>query len=87
MSAYFVVVRNKWCIVHILLINVLFVAGTNQAIGDFLVLSGAILYGVSNVAEEFVVKTFNKVEFLGMIGMFGSIISGIQVYVHITKLY
>ena len=56
-----------------------YTAGTNQALGDTFVLLGAVLYGVSNVAEEFIVKTFNKVEFLGMMGMFGCIISGIQV--------
>ena len=43
-----------------------YTAGTNQALGDTFVLLGAVLYGVSNVAEEFIVKTFNKVEFLGM---------------------
>lgn len=56
-------------------------AGKNQAIGDVLVLCGAIMYGVSNVAQEFVVKTFSKVEFLGMIGLFGSIISAIQMII------
>ncbi|EDO32166.1 predicted protein [Nematostella vectensis] len=53
--------------------------GTNQVIGDILVLSGSVLYGVSNVAQEFVVKKFSKIEFLGMLGLFGSVISGIQV--------
>ena len=52
--------------------------GKNQAIGDVLVLCGAIMYGVSNVAQEFVVKNYSRVEFLGMIGLFGSIISAIQ---------
>ena len=52
--------------------------GENQAIGDVLVLCGAVMYGVSNVAQEFVVKNFSRVEFLGMIGLFGSIISAIQ---------
>lgn len=41
-------------------------------------LCGAIMYGISNVAEEFVVKNFSRVEFLGMIGLFGSFISAIQ---------
>lgn len=56
----------------------IWILGKNQAIGDVLVLCGAIMYGVSNIAQEFVVKTFSKVEFLGMIGLFGSIISAIQ---------
>lgn len=55
--------------------------GKNQAIGDVLVLCGAIMYGISNVAEEFVVKNFSRVEFLGMIGLFGSFISAIQMMI------
>ena len=43
-----------------------------------LCVSGAALYGVSNVAEEYVVKSYSIVEFLGMIGLFGSIVSGVQ---------
>ncbi|XP_067051425.1 solute carrier family 35 member F1-like [Acropora muricata] len=53
-------------------------AGKSQAIGDILVLCGAIMYGISNVAQEFVVKNFSRVEFLGMLGFFGTIISAIQ---------
>ncbi|XP_064628299.1 solute carrier family 35 member F2-like isoform X2 [Lineus longissimus] len=51
----------------------------NMVLGDLLCLGGATLYGISNVAEEFVVKSFDQVEFLGMIGIFGSLISGLQV--------
>ncbi|CAL1532672.1 unnamed protein product [Lymnaea stagnalis] len=53
--------------------------GTNVVLGDFLVISGAVLYGISNVAQEFVVKNFKKSEFLGMLGLFSTFISGIQV--------
>jgi len=56
-------------------------AGKNQVVGDILVLCGSIMYGVSNVAQEFVVKNFSRAEFLGMIGLFGSFISAIQMYV------
>ncbi|XP_074657554.1 solute carrier family 35 member F2-like [Tubulanus polymorphus] len=52
---------------------------SNMVLGDLLCLGGALLYGISNVGEEFVVKSFNQVEFLAFIGFFGSIISGIQV--------
>jgi solute carrier family 35 protein F1/2 len=45
-----------------------------------LVLFGAALYGVSNVGQEFVVRSFDRVEFLGMIGLFGCIINGIQLW-------
>lgn len=52
--------------------------GKDRFLGDMLCLAGAFLYGVSNVAQEFVVKTFDIVEFLGMIGLFGSFVSGAQ---------
>ncbi|XP_078069829.1 solute carrier family 35 member F2 [Mustelus asterias] len=52
--------------------------GDNKLLGDLLVLAGATLYGISNVCEEFIVKNLSRVEFLGMIGLFGSFFSGIQ---------
>lgn len=55
--------------------------GTNKLLGDILCLAGAMLYGVSNVGQEFVVRNYNNFEFLGMIGMFGSAVSGIQLAV------
>lgn len=42
-------------------------------------LAGAFLHGISGVAQEFVVKTFDWVEFLGMVGVIGSLVAGIQV--------
>ncbi|XP_065057905.1 solute carrier family 35 member F2-like [Rhopilema esculentum] len=50
----------------------------NELLGDFLSLSGAFLYGCSNVAQEFIVRSFTKTEFLGMIGIICALISGIQ---------
>lgn len=47
-------------------------------LGDGLVLISAILYAVSNMCQEFTVKNRSRVEFLGMMGFFGTIISGIQ---------
>lgn len=52
--------------------------GEHKLLGDLLVLGGATLYGISNVCEEFIVKNLSRVEFLGMIGLFGSFFSGIQ---------
>lgn len=52
--------------------------GENKLIGDLLVLGGATLYGISNVCEEYIVRNLSRVEFLGMIGLFGSFFSGIQ---------
>ncbi|XP_078077572.1 solute carrier family 35 member F2-like [Mustelus asterias] len=52
--------------------------GNNKLLGDLFVLGGAILYGVSNVCEEFIVKNFSREEFLGMLGLFATFFSGIQ---------
>ncbi|XP_026102226.1 solute carrier family 35 member F1-like [Carassius auratus] len=52
--------------------------GDHKLMGDLLVLAGATLYGISNVCEEFIVKNLSRVEFLGMMGLFGSFFSGIQ---------
>ncbi|XP_071537520.1 solute carrier family 35 member F2-like [Panulirus ornatus] len=53
-------------------------SGAERLLGDMLCLGGATLYGISNVAQEYVVKTYDSVEFLGMMGLFGSLINGIQ---------
>uniref|UniRef100_A0A665TEU7 Solute carrier family 35 member F2-like n=1 Tax=Echeneis naucrates TaxID=173247 RepID=A0A665TEU7_ECHNA len=51
---------------------------SNILLGDALVLLSATLYAVSNVCQEYTVKNLTRVEFLGMIGLFGTIISAIQ---------
>ncbi|KAK2114248.1 hypothetical protein P7K49_008514 [Saguinus oedipus] len=40
---------------------------TTWLVGDLLVLGGATLYGISNVWEEYIIRTLSRVEFLGMI--------------------
>lgn len=52
--------------------------GANRVLGDILCLAGSTLYAIGNVGEEYLVKQNSRVEYLGMIGLFGSIISGIQ---------
>uniref|UniRef100_H3CDI6 Solute carrier family 35 member F2 n=1 Tax=Tetraodon nigroviridis TaxID=99883 RepID=H3CDI6_TETNG len=47
-------------------------------LGDGLVLLSAVLYAVSNVCQEHTVKKQSRVEFLGMMGLFGTLISGVQ---------
>uniref|UniRef100_A0A3P8SRM0 Solute carrier family 35 member F2 n=1 Tax=Amphiprion percula TaxID=161767 RepID=A0A3P8SRM0_AMPPE len=47
-------------------------------LGDGLVLLSAALYAVSNLCQEHTVKNLSRVEFLGMMGLFGTLISGIQ---------
>uniref|UniRef100_A0A667XUB3 Solute carrier family 35 member F2 n=1 Tax=Myripristis murdjan TaxID=586833 RepID=A0A667XUB3_9TELE len=51
---------------------------SNILLGDGLVLVSATLYAVSNVCQEYTVKNLSRVEFLGMVGLFGTIISTIQ---------
>lgn len=57
------------------------IGGSKKWLGDVLVVCGAILYGMSNVGQEFVVKKFPRSDFLGMISLFGSFISGLQLQV------
>ncbi|NWI20234.1 S35F2 protein, partial [Crypturellus soui] len=52
--------------------------GSDVVIGDVLILLGASLYAISNVSEEYIVKNLSREEFLGMVGLFGTIISGLQ---------
>ncbi|KAI1893931.1 hypothetical protein AGOR_G00128730 [Albula goreensis] len=51
---------------------------SNVLLGDGLVLVSATLYAISNVCQEYTVKNCSRVEFLGMVGLFGTLISGIQ---------
>ncbi|XP_053177185.1 solute carrier family 35 member F2-like [Scomber japonicus] len=54
---------------------------SNVLLGDALVLLSASLYAVSNVCQEYTVKNHSRVEFLGMVGLFGTIISTIQMVI------
>ncbi|XP_057754535.1 uncharacterized protein LOC130973866 [Arachis stenosperma] len=53
--------------------------GSNPRKGDILVIAGATLYAISNVSEEFLVKNADRVELMAMLGIFGGIISAIQI--------
>ncbi|XP_074602952.1 solute carrier family 35 member F2-like [Brevipalpus obovatus] len=53
----------------------------DRFLGDMLCILGATLYGMSNVAQEYVIKSFSIVEFLGMIGLFGTIVNGVQLVI------
>lgn len=52
--------------------------GANPALGDSLVILSSFLYASSNIGQEYVVKERTSTEFLAMIGLFGSVVSGIQ---------
>ncbi|MBA0756456.1 hypothetical protein Gogos_019868, partial [Gossypium gossypioides] len=54
--------------------------GSNPRKGDLLVIAGATLYAISNVSEEFLVKNADRVELMSFLGLFGAIISAIQMY-------
>jgi len=51
---------------------------SDAIIGDILCLSGAFFYATTNVLQERVVKTQNREEYLGMLGIFGSSIAMVQ---------
>ncbi|XP_054482179.1 solute carrier family 35 member F2-like [Anoplopoma fimbria] len=58
---------------------------SDVVLGDGLVLLSAVLYAVSNVGQEYTVKNLSRIEFLGMMGLFGTVISGIQLAVLETR--
>lgn len=51
---------------------------SDAVIGDILCLFGAFLYACTNVLQERVVKTQNREEYLGMVGVFGACIALVQ---------
>ncbi|XP_014476909.1 PREDICTED: solute carrier family 35 member F2-like isoform X1 [Dinoponera quadriceps] len=57
------------------------VPGKNQLVGDMLCLGGAVLFSVTTVLQELAVKTVDIIEYLGMIGFFGTILSCMQIAV------
>lgn len=50
----------------------------NSLLGDAYCLMGAALYAVSNVCQEALVKTHDRFEFLGFLGVFGTLFSAVQ---------
>ena len=52
--------------------------GSAKLLGDMLCLVGAILYAAGNVCQEYLVKSHSIVEYLGLIGIVGSFVSGAQ---------
>eukprot|EP00940_MAST-03C_sp_MAST-3C-sp2_P001321 g1321.t1 len=54
-------------------------SSNNAVLGDFIALSGAVLYAVSNVVQESLIKSRGPCEYLGRLGMFGSLFAAVQV--------
>ncbi|XP_020088326.1 solute carrier family 35 member F1-like [Ananas comosus] len=53
--------------------------GPNPVKGDMFVIAGSMLYAVSNVSEEYLVKNGDRIEMMAMLGAFGAVISGCQI--------
>jgi solute carrier family 35, member F1/2 len=63
---------------HITGVNGGDISSGNQLKGDLFALAGASFYGLSNVAEEFLVSKRPLYEVIGQIGWWGMIINGVQ---------
>ncbi|XP_038986800.1 solute carrier family 35 member F1-like isoform X2 [Phoenix dactylifera] len=53
--------------------------GSSPIKGDMLVIAGSTLYAINNVSEEFLVKNGDRIELMGMLGVFGAIVSSCQI--------
>ncbi|PIA29707.1 hypothetical protein AQUCO_05800071v1 [Aquilegia coerulea] len=53
--------------------------GSHPIKGDLLVIVGSMLYAVTNVSEEFLVKNVDRVEIMAMLGLFGAVVSACQI--------
>lgn len=51
---------------------------TNSYVGDMLAIGAALLYGLGDTVAEYAIKHIDRSEYLGMLGLFGFPISGIQ---------
>ncbi|XP_037417734.1 solute carrier family 35 member F2-like [Triticum dicoccoides] len=54
-------------------------------LGDALVIAGAVCYAFSNVGEEYCVKKNDRVEVVAMLGLFGVLVSTIQILIFERK--
>ncbi|XP_017977966.1 PREDICTED: solute carrier family 35 member F1 [Theobroma cacao] len=52
--------------------------GSKPLLGDALVISGTLFFAMSNVGEEFCVKKKDRVEVISMLGLFGMLVSGVE---------
>ncbi|KAK4582861.1 hypothetical protein RGQ29_025866 [Quercus rubra] len=53
--------------------------GSKPLLGDVLVIAGTIFYAMSNVGEEFCVKKKNRIEVVAMIGVYGFLVSAVEI--------
>ncbi|KAJ7971535.1 solute carrier family 35 member F1-like [Quillaja saponaria] len=55
--------------------------GSKPLLGDILVIAGTLFYAISNVGEEFCVKTNDRVEVVSMLGVYGFLVSIVEISV------
>ncbi|XVE75999.1 hypothetical protein DITRI_Ditri12bG0137300 [Diplodiscus trichospermus] len=59
--------------------------GSKPLLGDALVIAGTLFFSMSNVGEEFCVKKKDRVEVVSMIGLFGMLVSGVELSIFELK--
>ncbi|XWS66703.1 hypothetical protein CRYUN_Cryun05aG0223500 [Craigia yunnanensis] len=59
--------------------------GSKPLLGDTLVIAGTLFFSMSNVGEEFCVKKKDRVEVVSMIGLFGMLVSGVELSIFELK--
>ncbi|KVI07935.1 Protein of unknown function DUF914, eukaryotic, partial [Cynara cardunculus var. scolymus] len=59
--------------------------GSNPILGDALVIAGTCFFAVSNVGEEFCVKKVGRIEVITMLGLFGMLMSVVEMYPFLFK--
>lgn len=52
--------------------------GFQMNVGDLMAILAALLYGLGDAASEYAIKHIDRNEFLGMIGLFGLVLTGLQ---------
>ncbi|XP_035830522.1 solute carrier family 35 member F1 isoform X3 [Helianthus annuus] len=60
--------------------------GTNPVLGDALVIAGTCFFAFSNVGEEYCVKKVGRIEVIAMLGLFGMLVSLIEMYPFLLNL-
>lgn len=54
------------------------ISARNEILGDVIALTAAVLYGISNVGQEYLVKKYSAQMYLGIVGIVGFVITGLQ---------
>ncbi|KVI07900.1 Protein of unknown function DUF914, eukaryotic [Cynara cardunculus var. scolymus] len=60
--------------------------GSNPILGDVLVIAGTCFFALSNVGEEFCVEKVGQIEVIAMFGLFGMLLSVVEMYPFLFKV-